>query len=139
MKAGIAELADILVVNKSDLPGAQAMATELQRVRDLRRSTASEDTPVLLTSSNAPESIERLSAAIDAQRASLDVLAHGAARREDRARYRLRSLLARVVDATVDDLPGEALAAPIQEQLDAVLIALQAELRARVDARRSGA
>src|SRR6185295_16303263 len=32
MKAGIMEMADIFVVNKADLPGAQRMATDIQRV-----------------------------------------------------------------------------------------------------------
>ena len=32
MKAGIMEMADIFVVNKADLPGAQKMATDIKRI-----------------------------------------------------------------------------------------------------------
>jgi LAO/AO transport system kinase len=125
MKAGIMELADILVVNKADLPGAQKMAGDIQRIAALARRTA--DTwhpPVLLASARQPGSIEALSAAIDRHQAWLQVSARRGQLLQARARYRLRRLLERRAAAAVAALEPAALDAPLAEQFERALRAM---------------
>jgi LAO/AO transport system kinase len=122
MKAGIMELADLFVVNKADLPGAQKMATDIQRISALsRKSQGDWRAPVLLVSSSQPESIRALSAGIDQHQAWLaethtrDVLLQA------RARYRLRRLIERRAADAVAALDARALEGPLEEQLDLAL------------------
>lgn len=94
MKAGIMEMADIFVVNKADLAGAQKMAADIKRIAAvMRRETGAWNPPVLLASYTQPESVEAFSRAIDAHQAWLTSTNHREALREQRARYRLRHLL----------------------------------------------
>jgi LAO/AO transport system kinase len=94
MKAGIAEMADIIVVNKADLPGARQMATDVRRIASMSRPAAGAWVPpVLLASSSQPESVAALSAQIDLHQ---QWLVDGMRRDtliEQRARYRLKRLL----------------------------------------------
>jgi LAO/AO transport system kinase len=69
IKAGILEIADLLVVNKGDLAGADATVRELEDMLTLRRSKAA-PVPVLKTAATRGEGIGAL---VDA------ALAHGAA------------------------------------------------------------
>ncbi len=50
MKAGVMELADIYVVNKSDLPGAARTASEVRSVLAMRGGPSTSFPPVILTS-----------------------------------------------------------------------------------------
>ncbi len=59
IKAGIMEIADIFVVNKSDLPGAERTATEINMMLDMK-SDAPWRPPVVPTVSVANEGIEEL-------------------------------------------------------------------------------
>lgn len=94
MKAGIMEMADIFVVNKSDLAGARKMATDIKRISAIaRHAPGAWLPPVLLASATQPESIASLSEAIDQHQAWL---AAGSQRQSlllQRARYRLRRLM----------------------------------------------
>lgn len=58
MKAGVLEIADLLVVNKSEREGAQQLADELNKMLELRKSQ--EGVGVFLTSQENPDSIEKL-------------------------------------------------------------------------------
>lgn len=69
IKAGILEIADLLVVNKADLPGAERTARELKDMLRLRRATAAA-VPVLSTCATRGEGIAAL---VDA------IVTHGAA------------------------------------------------------------
>ena len=69
LKAGILEIADILVVNKSDLDGVE------QTVNDLRESlrwrpSNSEKTEIVQTVASTGQGIEELATAIDRLRSS---------------------------------------------------------------------
>ncbi|MEX2487750.1 MAG: methylmalonyl Co-A mutase-associated GTPase MeaB [Nitriliruptoraceae bacterium] len=67
-KAGILEVADVLAVNKSDLPGADRLVADLEAsVRRLpaRHEDAAAGTAIVRTNAIAPEGIEGLAAAID--------------------------------------------------------------------------
>jgi LAO/AO transport system kinase len=117
MKAGIMELADIYLVNKSDLPGAARLAGEIQRVLHIAGSPSDGWLPPVLQSSIAdPASIVRLSAQIDRHLAWRSASADGAARLAERARYRLRSLLERRVAEITGSLPAALLQQPLTTQ-----------------------
>ena len=95
MKAGIMEMADIFVVNKADLPGAQRMVTDLRRIAAVARHE--KDVwipPILLASYTQPESIQALSEAIDQHQRWLGQSdERRMAVQTARARYRLRRAL----------------------------------------------
>jgi LAO/AO transport system kinase len=80
MKAGILEIADILVVNKSDLPGARQTAAQLEAMLQLRHGRTSK-TPVLQTVATSGEGAGKLCIAIDE-----------IAKRSDRPRSRERRI-----------------------------------------------
>lgn len=122
MKAGIMEMADIFVVNKADLPGAQKMATDIKRIAALSRHAEGEwRPPVLLVTSRQAETIAAMSAAIDDHQAWLAESERRAALMQARARYRLRRLLERRAATAVAALDAQALDAPLEQQLDRVL------------------
>jgi LAO/AO transport system kinase len=88
MKAGLIEVADLLVVNQSDRDGAEDLAGSLESALSLR---SGEPPPVLRTVATTGDGIEGLRERIDARGASA---ARGALdpRRLERARTRIRSL-----------------------------------------------
>jgi len=65
MKAGILEIADILAVNKSDLPGAANTEQQLAAMLQLR-AEGSPDVPVIRTVATSGEGLGDLAAAVDA-------------------------------------------------------------------------
>jgi len=126
MKAGIMEMADIFVVNKSDLGGAQKMATDIQRISALSRKAEGEwRPPVLLVSSTKPETVEHLSAAIDRHQAWLAQHNRRDALLAARARYRLRRLIERRAADAVDAIDAPTLALPLEQQYESALKAMQ--------------
>ena len=65
LKAGLLEIADIFVVNKSDQPGAEAVAAELELMLDLGNNSNREDRPqVVLASAHNGEGMVLVSEAI---------------------------------------------------------------------------
>lgn len=127
MKAGIMEMADILVVNKADLPGAPRMVADIRRIASITRVTPGAwRPPVLLTSASQPESVAALSEAVDAHREWLDTAGRRPALLESRARYRLQRLIERLVSARVAALDTALLAMPIDSQVRRVLQELNA-------------
>ncbi|MDO9197958.1 MAG: methylmalonyl Co-A mutase-associated GTPase MeaB, partial [Rhodoferax sp.] len=118
MKAGIMEMADIFVINKADLPGAQKMATDIKRIASLARHEAGAWRPsVLLVSSTRPESIAALSDEIDRHQAWLGLGERRAVLLEQRARYRLRRLIERRAAEVVADQDASFFEAPMAQQL----------------------
>lgn len=122
MKAGIMEMADLFVVNKSDLPGARKMATDIQRIGSLARTVEGGwRAPVLLVSSSQPETVQALSAEIDRHQAWLAQTHRRSELLLARARYRLRRVVERRAAEAVASLDAQALDAPLDQQLDRVL------------------
>lgn len=115
MKAGLIEIADILVVNKSDCAGADSAAAELKSSVSLRADGAARP-PVLMTSALTGAGIVELGAAIDVACAGIDTIAP-LERRRRRARY----LLARVAADLVTSRIRAGGSAAIDELADAVL------------------
>ncbi len=70
LKAGILEIADVLVVNKADLPGADTLAGQLTALSSLGPS-GDPATPVLMTVATTRKGIGELADAIDEHRRHL--------------------------------------------------------------------
>jgi LAO/AO transport system kinase len=109
IKAGILEIADILVVNKADLEGHNRVVLELRGMLSLaagRGSAGKWKPPIIATSAVKQEGIEELWTAIEAHRHHLE--SSGAAER--RARQRLEEETAEVVAELARDRALRALA-----------------------------
>ena len=127
MKAGIMEMADIFVVNKADLPGAQKMATDIKRISAMARHIEGDWRPtVLLASATQPDSIAALSAEIDRHQAWFAQAQRRAALVQERARYRLRRLIERRTAEVVAGFDAAALDAPLRDQLRRAVQAIAA-------------
>jgi len=124
MKAGMMELADLYVINKCELPGAQQLAAEIQRVQALVGSHGGWAAPVVLTSIHDADTITDLSAAIDAHQAWLVDSGNREAVLEQRARYRLRLLLERRLGEVLGTVSPQALDGSLAEQFASVAAAL---------------
>jgi LAO/AO transport system kinase len=109
-KAGILEIADIFVVNKSDRPGAQ------EAVRDLRtmlamappRDEGAWKPPIVLSSAASGEGIDDLVSRLDEHAAWLAESGEGDRRRVARAREEITALAVAQVRERMGALPGEA-------------------------------
>lgn len=85
MKSGLLEIADILVVNKGDRPGAEETLHQLMGALSIRANMRSKS-PVLKTTATTGEGVAGLVAAID--KLGLEISAGGPLqRRRKRARY----------------------------------------------------
>ncbi|MCC5969154.1 MAG: methylmalonyl Co-A mutase-associated GTPase MeaB [Pararhodobacter sp.] len=114
IKAGILEIADILVVNKADRPEADVTARQLDAMLALRSATPVRPVPVLRCAATTGDGIEPLRAAIDG--AALAARPDRPARRHDQLRHLLAEIMARQMRAAVLDCPA----------LDSVLARLSA-------------
>lgn len=115
VKAGILEIADVLVVNRADNPLAEQTAHQLRDALTMG-SGHGREVPVLLTTATTGEGVTELAAAIRAHGDALDTAAWG-----DAARMRMRRLIAataaRQARRRVEALQGAA----FTELCDAVL------------------
>ncbi len=99
MKAGLLEVADVLVVNKNDLAGAERLVVDLEEavhIRTYGRGTGDAQLswipPVVGTSAASGEGIATLAKAIAAHRAHLETKGLQEIRREKRLAYVRRSV-----------------------------------------------
>ena len=101
MKAGLLEVADVLVVNKSDVAGAEQLATDLEDALALRALSRSSrrSPPVVSASAHTGAGIETLLAAIETHRGALEGEALAALRREKRVRQVRRVVGERLEEA----------------------------------------
>lgn len=110
MKAGILEMADIVVINKADQPGAERMALDIRTVLHRRGARDNQRQPtVLLTGASDDQSIAALSDAIDQHAASLAPVADNALNHRKRAVFHAQALLHRRVAEIVSEADGESL------------------------------
>ncbi len=115
MKSGHLEIADVVVVNKGDLPGAEITRTQLKATLGMRAGGMS-GVPILKTTATTGEGLEELAAAvgeIGRQRLEAGVTV----RRRRRARY----LIARAAAELVAQRVKGSGAAGLDELADAVL------------------
>ncbi len=107
MKSGLLEIADILVVNKGDRPGAEQTMHQIAGAISIR-ATISDKVPVLKTTATSGDGVDRLLAAIDA--VGDRVRADGVlVRRRRRARYLIARAAADLVAARVRQGAGASL------------------------------
>lgn len=129
MKAGIMEIADVLVVNKSDLAGAGLVAAQLRDVVALRRHDPDRWTPpVILASQDDPASWHAVAGAIDAHFAWLHGRNDEAARRRARAAYHAQSILNRRIAELLETLPPATFDSPLPDVYREVVSRLSADL-----------
>ncbi len=86
MKAGIFEIADVFVVNKSDRPGAEEMLVELQGMLHISPQKQWWDTPVVATQAVNNIGIDKLFEAIQSHRKVLEDTERLAKRRKEQRR-----------------------------------------------------
>jgi LAO/AO transport system kinase len=125
MKAGLLEIADILVVNKADREGATQTAQQLQAALSLKSGVRAQ-VPVLKVTATTGEGVAALAAAIDA------VLASSVASPQTRRRRRARYLIARAAA----DMVAERIRGGSQDAVDALADAVLAGTLLPADAAR---
>jgi len=116
IKAGVLEIADLLVVNKSDLPGADRTASQLREMLSLR-ARVDREVPVLATTATTAAGVPALVDAVESHREWLA----GAGERTD-PRARIRRLLA----AAAGHIVRERIRTLGHPRLDALCAAVQA-------------
>ncbi|HZT48675.1 MAG TPA: methylmalonyl Co-A mutase-associated GTPase MeaB [Hyphomicrobiaceae bacterium] len=110
MKAGLIEIADVMVVNKADREGADRTAQQLKSALALR-AAGHAGLPVLMTTAVTGEGVDALAAAIET--AGARALARPV---QDRRRRRARYLIARAAA----DAIAERIRADVRGELDAL-------------------
>jgi LAO/AO transport system kinase len=95
MKAGVLEIADVLVVNKADLPLAQRTTDQLRDMLKLRHDRR--DVPIVETVAIKDVGVEALLASIDA------LLAARAGDKQQTRERRMRRLIAQAASRLIDD------------------------------------
>ena len=107
MKAGIAETADIYVVNKADRSGANKLVSELNSIAKWRSKATGWRPPVLAVSTVTGMGVEELDSAIDEHFAKFD----SPDRRKDlwvrRQNYHLKSSVQHRLDEIIKGMPAE--------------------------------
>lgn len=110
MKSGILEMADVLVVNKADQPGARQLVAELASVLKLRKaSDYSWQPPIVATSTGDAASVATLAAEIDRHQAWLAARSDAGKRIANRRAQHVASLVARRVAEVLDEVPAQNL------------------------------
>ncbi len=132
IKSGILEIADILVVNKGDLPLAERTAADLRAMLELRVA-ADWAVPVLITEATTPKGIAELADAVERHR--LEQVTDAGGRRRDplgRARRLIAEAVARRIRARLRQGDDARLAA-LSEQVRRGEIAVDAAARRWLD------
>ena len=114
MKAGMLEIADVLVVNKADLGHAQSTTKQLRSMLKLRRDNR--DVAVVETIATKDNGIDRLAEAIDER------LASGIADRQKRRERRVRRLIAAAASRAVHGFIRDATGGEIESIIKAASI-----------------
>ncbi len=99
MKAGILEIADVLVINKSDREGADRLRRLLEQLLALKESDSPWKTPVCQTSATQGDGIEELGELLGSHRAYLEKSGGQEHKRRQRAWQKVEILVAREVVA----------------------------------------
>ena len=123
IKAGVLEIADVLVVNKADKPGADETARDLRQMLSLGKGRTSWKPPIIPTSAQDNTGIAALAAAIDAHvewsiaSGDRDTRRAGAARQEVEALLR-EALVRRLEDRIGQQRVTDAVARVAKRELD---------------------
>lgn len=104
IKAGILEIADVLVVNKADVAGADRLVADLRAMLQLGETPPAWSPPIVQTVATDGQGISDLVDAIAAHRAYLDSSGTWRERRADSARRQVRALVEDRVQRQLDGL-----------------------------------
>jgi LAO/AO transport system kinase len=108
-KAGILEVADIFVVNKSDKPGAQEAVRDLRTMLAMARHGEGDwKPPIVTTTATAGDGIAGLTEKLDAHWSWLDATGERDRRRTARARAEVTAIAVAQLRQRVDGLPGDS-------------------------------
>ena len=122
MKAGIMEMADLFVINKSDLPTAAKSAADIKRILSLAPHAPDAWVPhIVMTSSTDSASVGRLSDAIDRHRDWLSESNQRSAREIAMRRYVLRRALDRYTANALNRMPDDVYHRPLEDQVTWVI------------------
>src|SRR5690606_12979127 len=102
IKAGILEIADIIVVNKAELPDARTLQRDLRSMLRYRAHSAWEP-PIVPTVSTTGEGLAKLLTEIDRHYQFLQQSGEGTRRRRERAKSEVRRLVRRDLERLIDD------------------------------------
>ena len=121
LKAGIIEIADVLVVNKADRPGADILVSQLKALLALVPSEG-RDPPILSTVATTGEGVPALVDAIDEHREYLDSSGGLLEQRLQDARHQVLSIAQRILLEQIrQDTPEETLAGLVGQVADRAL------------------
>ena len=124
IKAGVLEIADVLVVNKADKPGADEAARDLQMMLTLARPRAGAwRPPIVRTTATSGEGVAELVEAVAAHAAWSVESGDGLRRRREAARVEVESLLREALLRRLEgrvgrERLGDAVARVAERQLD---------------------
>lgn len=93
IKAGILEIADIFVVNKADIGGADRVAKELRRMVHETKSGTYWEPPVVMTVASSGDGLDELADAIERHRVRLEESGELARRRAGRLRAEIEAIV----------------------------------------------
>jgi LAO/AO transport system kinase len=117
-KAGVLEIGDVFVVNKSDLPGADSVVRDLTQMLELG-SRGSWVPPIVAASASEGSGIEELWDAIGAHGSHLDGDAGDAERRDRAALSIRRALIARLAEEVARrEVPADLVDSVISREID---------------------
>ena len=125
IKAGLLEVADLVVVNKGDRPGAQRTASQLRAMLSAAapRPEAGDDRPrpkrpdVLVTTASTGDGVPELLAAIDRHRAAATAQNGDSSARLDRARAQVWAIVG-------DRIQGRLSAGNFRSETEGILAAV---------------
>lgn len=106
LKAGIIEIADILVVNKADHPGADILVSQLQALLSLSPA-GTRRPPILKTTAIKGEGLGPLADAIADHYAYMENSGHLARHREEDARHQVLSIARQIVLERIRETTSE--------------------------------
>ena len=107
IKAGVLEIADVLVVNKADRPGADETARDLAQMLTLGKMRTSWKPPIVRTVAATGENVPQLVEAIEKHRAWAAENGERDRRRRDAARAEVEELLREALVRRLRDRVGE--------------------------------
>jgi LAO/AO transport system kinase len=116
-KAGLLEIADIFVINKSDRPGASETRRDLDNMLDMNTTMGEWRPPIVATVGATGEGTDDLWAAIAAHRAYLERTGELDARRQRRLLDELSEVLVRRLEGKIHGLEGGELYDQIRQSV----------------------
>ncbi len=101
LKAGLMEIADIFALNKSDRPGAENIAAELNMILEIKREKHDWELPVVMTEAINNKNIDRLQSKIEKHLAYLRSSGQFDKHRREQFRKKIVSIVTAQINAVV--------------------------------------